>query len=176
MPKTKGATLWKVHEVKKVMCVARKKKKLSSTDPEWVGVCAELGRSQDSARHIVSQVRRGTNALLRTAEGKKQLGKYVEGASKRTLKDRVKDAVKTFKTNESTISLSMHKQLMDKRAKTLNDKAMEMVVLAHAWGYNQGVADYRGKLLESVSALNKQIPDVNNEIVTQTSKILFNNG
>jgi hypothetical protein len=70
----------------------------------------------------------------------------------------------------------MHKQLMDKRTQSLNNKAKEMVVLAHAWGYNQGVADYRGKFLDSVTELNKRIPGVNNEVVTQTSKILFNNG
>tara|TARA_R100001509_G_C4875111_1_gene218276 strand:- start:1215 stop:1748 length:534 start_codon:yes stop_codon:yes gene_type:complete len=177
MPKTKGAIHWKVHEVEKVMRVTRNKKKLSASDPDFTKLCSELGRSEGSVRHIISQVRRGTNALLRTEEGRKKLNKYVEGkTSKRTLKDRVKDAVKTFKTNESTISLSMHKQLMDKRTQSLNNKTKEMVVLAHAWGYNQGVADYRGKFLDSVSELNKRIPGVNNEVVTQTSKILFNNG
>ena len=177
MPKTKGAINWKLQEVEKVMRMTRNKKKLSVSDPDFTNLCNELGRSEGSVRHIVRQVRRGTNSLLQTSEGLKKLNKYVEGkTSKRTFKDRVKDAVKTFKTNESTISLSMHKQLMDKRTKSLNNKAMEMVVLAHAWGYNQGVADYRGKFLESVNSLNKEIPDVNNEVVTQTSKILFNNG
>jgi len=177
MPKTKGAINWKLQEVEKVMRMTRTKKKLSASDPDFMNLCAELGRSEGSVRHIVRQVRRGTNALLQTSEGEKKLNKYVEGSTpKRTLKDRIKDAVKTFKTNESTISLSMHKQLMDKRTKSLNNKAMEMVVLAHAWGYNQGVADYRGKFLESVGQLNKEIPDVDNEVVTQTSKILFNNG
>ncbi len=159
------------------MRMTRNKKKLSVSDPDFTNLCNELGRSEGSVRHIVRQVRRGTNSLLQTSEGLKKLNKYVEGkTSKRTFKDRVKDAVKTFKTNESTISLSMHKQLMDKRTKSLNNKAMEMVVLAHAWGYNQGVADYRGKFLESVSQLNKGIPDADNEVVTQTSKILFSNG
>lgn len=177
MPKTKGAIHWKVHEVEKVMRMTRKKKKLSASDPDFANLCSELGRSEGSVRHIVSQVRRGTNALLRTAEGQRKLNKYVEGNEpKRTIKDRIKDAVKTFKSNESTISLSMHKQLMDKRTKSLNNKAMEMVVLAHSWGYNQGVADFRGRFLESTTALNKSIPDVDNEVVTQTSKILFNNG
>jgi len=176
MPRTKGATSWKVQEVKKVMRSTRNKKKLSPNDPDVVELCNELGRSYRAIVHVRSEVRKGTIKLLDTDEGRKHLSEYVEGFKKRTIADRIKDAVKTFKTNESVIPLSTHKKLMDQRVKSLKNESSDMVVLAHRWGYNQGVADFRGKFLESTTALNKEIPDVNNEVVTQTSKILFNNG
>ena len=39
MPKTKGATNWKLQEVEKVMRLSRTKKKLSASDPDFVNLC-----------------------------------------------------------------------------------------------------------------------------------------
>lgn len=176
MPRTKGAKSWSLHDAKTVAHKLRKKKKLSVNDPDVIQLSKELGRSVRGVRHLCYAVRKGTFSLLNTGEGQKVLGKYVNvnmGEPKTKLKDRLTRAFNGFKSNERMMKVSDHHKLVTNLSKHHEARLKDMVVISYSWGYNQGLADFRGKFLDA-TALDKKVPDVNKELMMETSKILFN--
>ena len=175
MPKTKGATSWKLDDVKTVAHTLRNKKKFSINDPDVIRLSEELDRPVRGIERHFYTVRSGTSRFLETEEGVRVLGKYVKDkklTTNRTIKDRLTQAVKAFKSDERMMKVSAHHQLIKNLTKHMDAKTKDMVQLAYSWGYNKGMADFRGKFLDTTS-MDKRIPDVNKEVMMETSKILF---
>lgn len=164
MARTLGATEWNVHEAKEVAQALHHKKKVTPSDQDVIELAERLGRAPRSIARIFREVRTGKSRLFETAAGRRELRKYVVNGHMnkgRTLSDRVKDAIASYRSDEQQVPMSKVKEMMKSSAKDYE----QMIQIAYAWGYNKAVSD--------ASRLRKIVPDgANNSLAMQVSKIL----
>jgi len=175
MPKTKGATSWSLDDVKCVAHTLRNKKKFSINDPDVIRLSEKLDRPVRGIERHFYTIRSGTSRFLKTEEGVRVLGQYVKDkklTNGRRIKDRISQAVKALMSDERMMKVSDHHKLITNLSNHHKERLKDMVVTSYAWGYNQGLADFRGKFLNTTK-LDKEIPDVSKELMMETSKILF---
>jgi uncharacterized 2Fe-2S/4Fe-4S cluster protein (DUF4445 family) len=140
MPRTQGATAWSIHEVKEVAQALHHKNRVATSDRDVLQLSKKLGRPPRSIQRVFHAVKTGKHKLFETPAGRRELRKYiVEGPMNqyRSLSDRVKEAIETYRSAEKMIPQSQVDKMLKDNVKQYN----LMVRAAYAWGYNNAVAD-----------------------------------
>jgi len=172
MPKTMGAKSWSIHDILKVAETLKNKDVVSTEDDMVKSLSRELNRSPKAIQRIVREVRNGQNRLLKTNQGKRMLHKYVDGQRMDTkaasLQERIRNAVDSFSSKEPMVKASDVTRMLEETSR----KTSEAIKLAHMWGYNQGIADYRANLFECSPIDKKLTSKVDEDVFTRVAKVL----
>lgn len=164
MPRTQGATAWNVHEAKEVVKALQHKKRVATSDADVIELAKKLGRPPRSVQRIFREVTTGKSRLFETIDGRRELRKYiVDGPMNqyRSLSDRVKDAIASYRSNEQQVPISKVNEMIKSSASEYE----MMIRVAYAWGYNNAIGD--------VMKLGKEVPkNLTNDVAMRVSKIL----
>ena len=159
-------------EILKVAEALKKKDVVSTEDNMVKGLSRELSRSTKAIQRMVREVRNGQNRLLKTNQGKRMLHKYVEGQrmdiKAASLQERIRNAVDSFSSKEPMVKASDVTRMLEETSR----KTSEAIKLAHMWGYNQGIADYRANLFECSPIDKKLTSKVDEDVFTRVAKVL----
>lgn len=158
MPRTLGATEWSVHEAMEVVKALQHKKRVGSNDEEVIKLSKKLGRSPRSVQRIFYAVTTGKSRLFETTAGRRELRKYIVNGhmnQHRSLADRVKDAIESYRSKETMIPKSQVDKMLSDNVKQYN----LMVRTAYAWGYNNAIADAMQLGASTPKGLNEEVAE-----------------
>lgn len=148
------------------MSTLHHKENLTIRDKDVIELSKKLGRAPRSIKRIYNEVTSGKSRLFETVAGRRELRKYVvDGPMNqyRSLSDRVKDAIESYRASEKMIPQSQVDKMLKDNVKQYN----LMVRTAYAWGYNNAIAD--------AMQLGVDVPKgLNNEIAEQVKNVLGN--